>query len=82
MSSSTLISSADHGTYASASTQRKEAWTLDDFKNIQSIGNGKFGKVYRALEKNSNKQVALKMVHKNLLEKFDFFTQMKKELEI
>jgi aurora kinase, other len=54
--------------------QRKEAWTLDDFKNIQSIGNGKFGKVYRALEKNSNKQVALKMVHKNLLEKFDFFT--------
>ena len=24
----------------------------------------------------------MKMVHKNLLEKFDFFNQMKKELEI
>jgi serine/threonine protein kinase len=38
--------------------------------------------VYRAVERNSNKQVALKLVHKNLLEKFDFFSQMKKELEI
>ena len=49
---------------------------------MQSIGNGKFGKVFRAVEKNSNKSVALKMVQKDLLEKFDFFTQMKKEMEI
>jgi serine/threonine protein kinase len=38
--------------------------------------------VFKAEEKNSNKQVALKVVFKNLLEKFDFFGQMKKELEI
>jgi serine/threonine protein kinase len=38
--------------------------------------------VYRAIEINSSKQVALKLVHKNLLEKFDFFSQMKKEIEI
>ena len=55
---------------------------MDDFRDIQSIGNGKFGKVYRAVEKNSNKVVALKLVHKNLLERFKFFSQMKKELEI
>ena len=66
----------------SQSSSKKEAWVLDDFKNVQSIGNGKFGKVFRAVEKNSNKSVALKMVQKDLLEKFDFFTQMKKEMEI
>ena len=38
--------------------------------------------MYRAIEVNSNKHVALKMVKKNLLEKFSFFSQMKKELEI
>ena len=63
-------------------TQRKEAWTMDDFKSVQSIGNGKFGKVFRAVEINSNKTVALKLVQKSQLEKFDFFSQMKKELEI
>lgn len=36
-------------------TQKKEVWTVDDFKNIQSIGGGKFGKVFKAIEKNSNK---------------------------
>ncbi|CDW90701.1 serine threonine-protein kinase aurora-1-like [Stylonychia lemnae] len=93
-----MISTASHGgaqtdshlenyqmkqqNYQNQQTQRKEAWTIEDFKNVQSIGNGKFGKVFKALERNSNKQVAIKMVHKNLLEKFDFFTQMKKELEI
>lgn len=66
---------------ASVST-RKEAWTIEDFKSIVSIGNGKFGKVFKAVEKTSNRQVALKVVYKNLLEKFDFFGQMKKELEI
>lgn len=38
--------------------------------------------MFKAVEKNSNKPVALKVVYKNLLEKFDFFSQMKKELEI
>ena len=34
------------------------------------------------MEKNSKKMVALKLVQKSQLEKFDFFSQMKKELEI
>ena len=38
--------------------------------------------MYRAVERTSNKQVALKLVEKKQLERFDFFSQMKKELEI
>ncbi len=55
---------------------------MNDFTSIQAIGSGKFGKVFRAIEKHSQKAVALKVVVKTTLEKFDFFTQMKKELEI
>jgi hypothetical protein len=52
----------------------RQQWTVEDFCNIQNIGSGKFGKVFRATEKNSNKTVALKVVVKSTLEKFDFFT--------
>ena len=38
--------------------------------------------MFRAVERNSSRPVALKVVYKHLLEKFDFFGQMKKELEI
>lgn len=55
---------------------------MQDFSGIQAIGNGKFGKVFKAVERNSQKNVALKVVVKATLEKFDFFSQMKKELEI
>jgi len=55
---------------------------VNDFTSIQAIGSGKFGKVFKAVERSSNVQVALKVVFKNMLEKFDFFSQMKRELEI
>lgn len=55
---------------------------MSDFSGIQAIGSGKFGKVFKAIEKNSNSPVALKVVFKQMLEKFDFFSQMKRELEI
>jgi len=57
-------------------------WTMKDFCNIQKVGGGKFGSVCKAVEKNSNKQVALKVIEKKQLEKYDFFGQMKKEIEI
>ena len=62
--------------------KQQEAWTVNDFHSIQSIGSGKFGKVFRAIEKRANVPVALKVVFKHMLEKFDFFSQMKRELEI
>ena len=46
------------------------------------IGSGKFGKVYSATLKDTGQKVAIKTVFKNLLEKFNFYEQMKKELEI
>ena len=55
---------------------------MSDFSNVHAIGSGKFGQVYRATEKNQNFPVALKLVYKHMLEKFDFFSQMKRELEI
>jgi serine/threonine protein kinase len=69
-----MLSTSTYDHTTPSESQRKEAWTIDDFKSIQAIGNGKFGKVYKAIEKNSNKQVGLKVVFKNLLEKFDFFS--------
>lgn len=62
--------------------KQQQTWTVQDFSGIQAIGNGKFGKVFKAVERNSQKNVALKVVVKATLEKFDFFSQMKKELEI
>jgi aurora kinase len=61
---------------------KAKQWTVNDFTSIQAIGSGKFGKVFKATEKNAQKTVALKVVVKSTLEKFDFFSQMKKELEI
>lgn len=52
----------------------KESWTVHDFTGIQAIGSGKFGKVFRAVERSSGVAVALKVVFKHMLEKFDFFS--------
>jgi aurora kinase len=38
--------------------------------------------VYHASEKASGHQVALKIVKKKLLDQYDFYSQMKKELEL
>ena len=55
---------------------------MHDFSGIQAIGSGKFGKVFKAVERSTGVPCALKVVFKNMLEKFDFFSQMKRELEI
>ena len=55
---------------------------MHDFTGIQAIGSGKFGKVFKAFERSSGLPCALKVVFKHMLEKFDFFSQMKRELEI
>lgn len=57
-------------------------FVIDDFQLFEKIGSGKFGKVYKAIEKRSNQTCALKMVKKELLTQYDFFGQMRKELEI
>lgn len=49
---------------------------------MKKIGAGKFGNVYEAIEKTSGSQVALKIVKKKLLDQYQFYGQMKKELEL
>lgn len=52
------------------------------FADLKRIGSGKFGKVFSAKEKESGKMVALKVVYKKLLDQYNFYGQMRKELEI
>ena len=72
----------DHTSLLSQSLARPVGFRLEDFSDLQRIGSGKFGKVYSCVEKSSGKKVALKTVYKKLLGQFDFYSQMKKELEI
>ena len=57
-------------------------YRIEDFTLIKQIGSGRFGKVFLAEEQRSGVRVAIKSVEKTFLEKYDFFCQMKKELEI
>ena len=62
--------------------KKKTSFCFDDFMEVKRIGSGKFGKVFSAKEKKSGVKVALKVVYSSLLEKYDFYTQIRKELEI
>ncbi|KAI0503737.1 hypothetical protein KFK09_014678 [Dendrobium nobile] len=60
-----------------------EEWQLDDFEIGKFIGEGKFGKVYLAREKQSGYVIALKVIFKKKkLEKYQFFGHLKREIEI
>ncbi|PKU69677.1 Serine/threonine-protein kinase Aurora-3 [Dendrobium catenatum] len=59
-----------------------EEWQLDDFEIGKFIGEGKFGKVYLAREKQSGYVVALKVIFKKKLEKYQFFGHLRREIEI
>ena len=58
------------------------SWRVDDFEVKETLGNGKFGYVYKAIEKKNNKEVALKIVRRNIIEQYNFFEQLKNEVEI
>lgn len=57
-------------------------WQVDDFDFKECLGNGKFGYVYRAIEKQSGKVLAIKLINKNIVSQYDFFEQLKQEIEI
>jgi serine/threonine protein kinase len=62
--------------------EKKTTWTVKDFKVHDKLGKGKFGKVFRAVEKSSGKTVALKIIYKPILEQYHFFSQLRREIEI
>lgn len=57
-------------------------WQIDDFEFGECLGNGKFGYVYRATEKRSKKELAIKVISKKIIQQFNFYQQLKNEVEI
>ncbi|CAO3622122.1 unnamed protein product [Cunninghamella blakesleeana] len=60
----------------------KTTWIIDDFDVGKHLGTGKFGNVYMAKEKSSEKVVALKILIKKELEEANVIHFLKREVEI
>jgi aurora kinase len=60
----------------------KTVWLLEDFDIGVCLGNGKFGYVYKAIEKKNQKEVAIKVISKKIISQYEFFSQLKSEIEI
>lgn len=60
----------------------KPEWTIDDFDIKDCLGNGKYGYVYKAIEKNSKAIVAIKLINKNIINQYKFHDQVRNEVEI
>jgi serine/threonine protein kinase len=57
-------------------------WTLNDFEIGRPLGQGKFGHVYLAREKQSKFIVALKVLNKAQLQKDSMECQLRREIEV
>jgi serine/threonine protein kinase len=57
-------------------------WSVDDFDILKPLGQGKFGNVYMAREKKSGYIIALKVMWKNVIQRFKVEKQLKREIEI
>jgi len=57
-------------------------WSIDDFQIGCPMGRGKFGRVYLAREKNTHYMVALKVLFKDELLKYNMEHQILREIEI
>ena len=60
----------------------QKIWVLEDFEIGMCLGNGKFGYVYKSLEKKNQKEVAIKVISKKIVAQYDFYDQLKNEIEI
>jgi hypothetical protein len=80
-SSATEAKPSEH---VNSASRPKQAWKLDDFEIGKPLGKGKYGTVWLAREKLSGtkKIVALKVVHKDQMEKADIVNQLKREVEV
>jgi serine/threonine protein kinase len=68
---------------AAARTSRNgQRWCLDDFEIGKFLGNGKFGRVYLAREKQTKFVVAIKCLWKSQLVDSRFEHQLRREIEI
>ncbi|CAA6666666.1 unnamed protein product [Spirodela intermedia] len=61
---------------------QKDEWSLADFEIGKLLGEGKFGKVYLARERESGYVVALKTIFKEKLDKYQYHNHLRREIEI
>ncbi|CAA7403464.1 unnamed protein product [Spirodela intermedia] len=61
---------------------KKDEWSLADFEIGKLLGEGKFGKVYLARERESGYVVALKTIFKEKLDKYQYHNHLRREIEI
>eukprot|EP00966_Prymnesium_polylepis_P092515 2141506-Prymnesium_polylepis.1 len=66
----------------SPSKGQAQAWCLEDFDVGKPLGRGKFGNVYTAREKRSQKIVALKVIFKKQVDRHGVLKQLREEVEI
>lgn len=64
------------------STGAQRKWTLQDFHIGKRLGKGKYGIVFLAREKQSGYIVALKILFKEALHKYEIERQLRREIEI
>lgn len=57
-------------------------WTLDDFEVGRPLGKGKFGNVYLAREIATKFVVAIKVLYKEQVERYNIKEQLRREIEI
>ncbi|XP_076926328.1 serine/threonine-protein kinase Aurora-3-like [Bidens hawaiensis] len=60
----------------------KRQWSINDFEIGDRLGKGKFGRVYLAREAKSKYIVALKVIFKEQIEKYQMQHQLKREMTI
>ncbi|KAF9679881.1 hypothetical protein SADUNF_Sadunf06G0061700 [Salix dunnii] len=64
------------------SEPRQRGWSIADFEIGKPLGRGKFGRVYVAREAKSKYIVALKVIFKEQIDKYNIHHQLKREMEI
>ncbi|PKK69738.1 serine/threonine-protein kinase aurora-1-like protein [Rhizophagus irregularis] len=66
----------------SGKVSKPRVWHLDDFEMGNPLGEGRFGRVYMAREKDSKKIVAIKVIFKKEFRENNMIEQLKREVEI
>jgi aurora kinase len=64
------------------SEPRRRGWSIADFEIGKPLGRGKFGRVYVAREVKSKYIVALKVIFKEQIDKYNIHHQLKREMDI
>lgn len=77
-----LLTSSDFFTGEVTSERQLKAALSDRFEILEEIGRGGMATVYKAIQKNLNRTVALKVIHKNLIGYKEFLERFHREAQL